>query len=71
MPKRNAQLSIIYMIIDIHKQTKWQLMISKNCIYIRVTKKAMKTMNLMNLVDEAQKYDVIGIDEGQFFKEIV
>jgi len=46
-------------------------MISKNCIYIRVTKKAMKTMNLMNLVDEAQKYDVIGIDEGQFFKEIV
>lgn len=53
------------------KPTKWPLTTGILPSYLRVTKKALKTSSLMNLISLADKYDVIGIDEGQFFGEIV
>jgi len=55
------------MTIGTPKLTKWPLMIGKPLNYLRITKKAFKTSTLMNLISLAEKYDVIGIDEGQFF----
>jgi thymidine kinase len=37
----------------------------------RVTYKARKVSELNILRQEAETYDVIGIDEGQFFNDIV
>lgn len=31
----------------------------------------MKASKLKDIFEEAQKYDVVGIDEGQFFEDIV
>ena len=59
------------MTIGTPKLTKWPLMIGKPLNYLRITKKAFKTSTLMNLISLAEKYDVIGIDEGQFFSQIV
>lgn len=36
----------------------------------RVTKKAMKLTQLTPLLNQIDNYDVIGIDEGQFFQDI-
>ena len=58
------------MTIGTPKLTKWPLMIGKPLNYLRITKKAFKTSTLMNLISLAEKYDVIGIDEGQFFDDV-
>ena len=36
-----------------------------------MTKKALKTSKLMEVANVCEGYDVIGVDEGQFFQEIV
>jgi len=40
-------------------------------LLFRVTKKALKTSKLMEITELCSNYDVIGVDEGQFFSEIV
>lgn len=37
----------------------------------RITHKALKASKLNDIKSEAMKYDVVGIDEGQFFEDIV
>jgi len=36
-----------------------------------MTEKAIKTCNLQEIIEHARKFEVIAIDEGQFFPEIV
>lgn len=36
-----------------------------------MTKKAAKVVSLMPLLDKLEDYDVVGVDEGQFFEDIV
>ena len=38
---------------------------------LRVTRKATKTTELLPLLDKVKDYDVVGIDEGQFFPDVV
>ena len=38
---------------------------------LRVTRKATKTTELLPLLDKMEDYDVVGIDEGQFFPDVV
>lgn len=50
----------------------WRRMISKIfCYGFRITHKALKASKLKDVKNEALKYDVVGIDEGQFFEDIV
>lgn len=41
------------------------------CFKKRITHKALKASKLTDILSEATKYDVVGIDEGQFFEDIV
>lgn len=40
-------------------------------LYFRQTMKALKTTNLSEVKDRAIDYDVVAIDEGQFYNDIV
>lgn len=40
-------------------------------IKCRITHKALKASKLNDIKNQATKYDVVGIDEGQFFEDIV
>lgn len=47
-------------------------MIGIHFIYLyRQTMKAMKTASLAEVKDKAMTYDVVAIDEGQFYHDIV
>jgi len=46
-------------------------MTSKTLNLFRVTKKAAKVVTLMPLLDRLEDYDVVGVDEGQFFEDVV
>lgn len=39
--------------------------------FYRQTMKAMKTASLAEVKDKAMSYDVVAIDEGQFYHDIV
>ncbi len=65
--KKVASSSTTFMTIDIQKKIAWRPMISNFAFYFRVTKKAVKTSSLEAVKELADKYDVVGIDEGQFF----
>jgi len=71
MPKRIALLSITFMTIDTLVKMLWPLMTGNFLFNFRVTHKALKASKLNDIKTEAIKYDVIGIDEGQFFEDIV
>lgn len=55
------------MTTDTLKMLVCLLMTSKSFIYPRMTEKAIKTSNLDDIIDHARNFDVIAIDEGQFF----
>lgn len=55
------------MTTDIQIKMLWQLMISKSLIKSRITHKALKASKLNDIKNQAINYDVVGIDEGQFF----
>lgn len=71
MLKRDALLSTIFMIIVIQAKMSWPLMTSNFLFKFRITQKALKASKLNDIKNEAIKYDVVGIDEGQFFEDIV
>ena len=38
--------------------------------YLRITRKALKAYKLEDINASVEQYDVIGIDEGQFFPDV-
>ncbi len=71
MLKKNVSLLTILTTIDISKMHACPLMTSKSYFYLRITEKALKTSSLEDIIEHARKFEVIAIDEGQFFPEIV
>lgn len=71
MPKRNVSSLITLMTTDISRMHACPLMTSNSFFIARMTEKAIKTSNLDDILDHARNFDVIAIDEGQFFSEIV
>lgn len=49
----------------------WRLTIGNSFNKLRQTHKALKTAKLNEIKEKAIHYDVVGIDEGQFFQDIV
>lgn len=72
MPKRNALSLTTLMTTGTLRMLVCPPMTSKNFfILFRMTEKAIKTSNLQEIIEHARKFEVIAIDEGQFFPEIV
>jgi len=71
MPVSAASLPTTAMITATPWLKKWPPMTSKTLNLFRVTKKAAKVVTLMPLLDRLEDYDVVGVDEGQFFEDVV
>ncbi len=46
-------------------------MISKTILKLRQESPALTTSFLREILDELMQYDVIGIDEGQFYPDVI
>ena len=71
MPKRTVSSSTTCMTTDIPAKTSWPPTIGNPFNKLRQTHKALKTAKLNQIKEKAIHYDVVGIDEGQFFEDIV
>ena len=68
MPVKIAWLSTISMIIGTRLKKSWQPTIGNNLPYLSQTIKALKTASLNDIKEKASVYDVVAIDEGQFYQ---
>lgn len=67
MPKRTVSSLTTCMITDIPTKMSWLLTTGNPFNKLRQTHKALKTAKLNEIKEKASHYDVVGIDEGQFF----
>ena len=59
------------MIIDTLLKMSCPLMIGSLFFYYRQTHRAIKTNSLIEVKSKAKQFDVVAVDEGQFFSDIV